>query len=75
MATYTVGAVERFAYTRAEAAEALRVSVPTIDRWIKQGLLHPCRASRRVVISRGELERFLDESSKCILLESAVRHG
>lgn len=35
-------------YTRQEAAELLRVSVPTIDRWIRDGIL----ASRKIGSSR-----------------------
>jgi excisionase family DNA binding protein len=35
--------------TVAEAAAALRISKPTIWRWIREGRLHPVRLGRRVV--------------------------
>jgi excisionase family DNA binding protein len=35
--------------TVAEAAQALRISKPTIWRWIREGRLHPVRLGRRVV--------------------------
>lgn len=35
--------------TVAEAAQALRISKPTIWRWIREGRLHPVRLGRRMV--------------------------
>jgi len=43
----------------AEAAELARVAQSTIRLYIRKGKLKPQRVGRRIVISRGELERFL----------------
>jgi len=59
---------ERLAYSRQEAAEALRCSVASVDRLVKRGLLHPSYALRRVIFARAELERFLRESSELVML-------
>lgn len=53
----------RLAYTRAETAQALGVSAPTVDRLTKRGLLRPSRATRRPLYSKAEIERFLTETS------------
>lgn len=66
--TAVVSQLPKLAYGREEAADALAVSPATIDRLVKRGLLHPCRATRRVLFSRAELERFLAETSEVISL-------
>jgi excisionase family DNA binding protein len=44
------------------AAEYLGgLSVPTMHRLIKRGLLRPCRSLRHLLFSRAELDRFLRE--------------
>jgi excisionase family DNA binding protein len=53
----------KLALTRVEAADALSSSRATLDRWVKRGLIHPCRAGRRPLFSIAELERFLRETS------------
>lgn len=58
------GQLLKLAYGRDEAAEAIGVSAATVDRLVKRGLLHPSRATRRVIFSRCELERFLRETSE-----------
>jgi hypothetical protein len=50
-------------YNRAEAAKILGVSVPTVDRLIVRGLLHPSRATRRPMFTMAELERYMRETS------------
>jgi len=35
------------------------LSVPTVHRLIKRGLLRPCRATRHLLFARSELDRFL----------------
>ena len=35
------------------------LSVPTMHRLIKRGLLRPCRATRHILFARVELDRFL----------------
>jgi excisionase family DNA binding protein len=53
--------------TVAEAAQALRISKPTIWRWIREGRLHPVRLGRRVVRLRrsevGAIERSADRTA------------
>ena len=58
----------KFAYSRLEAAELLGVCVRTIDRWVDDGILRPSRASRRVLFSNEELERFMRETSEQVAL-------
>ena len=58
----------KLAYSRLEAAELLGVCARTVDRWVKDGLLRPSRASRRVLFSREELDRFLRETSEQVEL-------
>ena len=53
----------KLALTRVEAADALDVSPATLDRLVKRGLLHPCKALRRPLFSIAEIERFLRETS------------
>jgi excisionase family DNA binding protein len=47
------------AFTRSEAAEALRVSLRTIDNLLASGNLRSRRIGRRILIPRCELERVL----------------
>lgn len=49
----------RLALTRLEAAQALGISAPTIDRLTQRGLLRPSRATRRPLYAVKEIERFL----------------
>lgn len=53
----------RLAYKLNEAATLLGVSVITIRRAIKRGLIKPSRAFRHVIISAEELNRFLASTS------------
>lgn len=53
----------KLALTRVEAADALSTSPATIDRWVKRGLLRPCRASGRPLFAIAEIERFLRETA------------
>jgi excisionase family DNA binding protein len=41
------------------AAEYLAVSVPTMHRLIKRGVLRPCRQTRHLTFARSELDRFI----------------
>ena len=50
--------VPKLALTRQEAAQALGLSVVTIDRLTQRGLLKPNRATRRPLFSLAELQRF-----------------
>jgi excisionase family DNA binding protein len=50
---------ESIAFSRREAADALRVSLRTIDYLLAQGKLRGRRIGRRVVIPRAEVEKLL----------------
>ena len=52
----------KLALGRREAASALSISVESLHRLEKRGLVHPCRATRRPIFSVAELERFLKDS-------------
>lgn len=54
----------KLALSREEAAQALGISEPTLDRLAARGLLRPSRATRRPLYAVAELERFLRETSK-----------
>jgi DNA-binding transcriptional MerR regulator len=56
----------KLALTREEAAKALGLSAPSIDRLTKRGLLRPSRATRRPLYSVPEIERFLRETTACL---------
>ena len=53
----------RLAYKITEAATLLGVSVVSLRRAIKRGLIKPSRAFRHVIISAEELNRFLASTS------------
>lgn len=55
--------IPKIAYTRVEAAQALGISPPSLDRLVKRGLLRPSRALYRPLFSLQELERFLRETA------------
>jgi excisionase family DNA binding protein len=50
---------EPIAFSRREAADALRVSLRTLDYLLAQGKLHGRRIGRRIVIPRSEVEKLL----------------
>ena len=52
----------RLALTRHETAKALGVTPISVDRLVARGLLRPCRALRRPLFPRAEIERFLKET-------------
>jgi len=58
----------KLALTRVEAASALGISPISIDRLVKRGLLQPSRATRRPLFAVWELERFLRDTAKQIVL-------
>ena len=58
--------VDRLALTRKEAAVALGISIPTLDRLVQRGLLRPSRALRRPLFPVPEIERFLRETSNSV---------
>lgn len=54
--------IERLAFTSEEAAEALNISLVTLWRLERRGLLKPSRALRTPRWSRAEIERFLEDT-------------
>ena len=58
--------VDRLALTREEAAAALGISIPTLDRLVQRGLLRPSRALRRPLFPVPEIERFLRETANSV---------
>ena len=53
----------KHALSRIEAAQALGISAPTLDRLTLRGLLRPSRATRRPLYAVAELQRFLRDTS------------
>jgi excisionase family DNA binding protein len=58
--------------TRGEAAEALRLSVRTVDKLLAAGQLSARRVGRRVLIPRSEIERFADGHARASGVENAA---
>ena len=46
-----------------EAAKLSRIAVSTIRLYVRKGMLRPQRVGRRIVISRGELDRFMSREA------------
>jgi excisionase family DNA binding protein len=50
-------------FTKKEAAQYLRVSTRTLDRWVSEGKLSPARiGGHTIVFPRTELDRFIAQS-------------
>jgi excisionase family DNA binding protein len=58
--TNTVPLTERGAFQLPEAADYLSLSITTIRRLIKRGLIQPLPGIRHILIERVELDRFLE---------------
>ena len=56
------GSVLRLAYSVSETATMLGVCDKTVRRLVHRGLLRPSRAIRHLLISRKEIDRFLEET-------------
>jgi hypothetical protein len=54
---------KRLSYTKAEAATLLGISMPSLDRLVRRGLLKPSRALRRPLFSLRQLEKFLEDTT------------
>jgi excisionase family DNA binding protein len=55
---------ERASFQLPQAADYLSLSVTTIRRLIKRGLIHPLPGIRHIVIPRSECDRFLSAQSE-----------
>lgn len=64
--------LEQIAFSRREAADALRVSLRTLDYLLAQGKLRGRRIGRRVVIPRAEIEKLLCQDTPIV---QGVRDG
>jgi hypothetical protein len=53
----------KLAYTMAETAEMLGISYISVHRLIQRGLLRSSRALRHKIISRREIDRFLETTT------------
>ncbi|MEA3212242.1 MAG: Helix-turn-helix domain [Chthoniobacter sp.] len=53
----------KIAYSRAEAAALLSISLTTLDDLVKRGLIRPSRATRWPLFAHAELERFMAETT------------
>ena len=55
--------LRRLAFSVRETAEMLGVSEKTVRRLIGRGLIRPSRALRHLLISKKEIERFLEQTT------------
>jgi DNA-binding transcriptional MerR regulator len=46
-----------------ETSHITGFSARTIRRFVQRGLLHPVKASRRLIFTKAEIERFLEDST------------
>jgi len=51
-------------YTIAEFAKVLKISIPTVKRWIKSGKIKVLRVGRVVRIPKEEIDRLMSEGTK-----------
>lgn len=52
---------ERVKLTRSEAAQRLRISLPTLDKHISEGSIKSQRLGKRILIPETEIESFLNQ--------------
>ncbi len=53
--------VEEDLLTRKETAKLLRISLPTLADWTRQGILKSINLGRRVLYARSEVQRVLEQ--------------
>lgn len=51
-------------YSREEASQVLHITIATLCKWEKQGLINGVRVNRRVLFSEDEISRVLNERTK-----------
>jgi len=49
--------------TKTDTAKLLHVSIKTLERWEKDGLLHPIRISRSVRYRRDDIEALIERQA------------
>ena len=58
------GAIEPFFYTKAEVATMLRRSVKSVERLMKQGLLHRDQTAGRTMFAKKEVDAFIGRAGR-----------
>lgn len=53
-------------YSREEASQVLHITIPTLWKWEKQGVINGVRVNRRVLYSEDEISRVLKKSGKTV---------
>lgn len=53
--------IEEDLLTRKETAKLLRISLPTLADWTRQGILKSINLGRRVLYARSEVQRVLEQ--------------
>ena len=66
---------DSLALSRREAADALCISLRTLDYLLAQGKLHGRRIGRRIVIPRVELERLLRHDTPVVQGSTLTSEG
>jgi excisionase family DNA binding protein len=66
---------EPIAFSRREAADALRVSLRTLDYLLVQGKLQGRHIGRRIVIPRSEVEKLLRRDTPTVQGAAPVREA
>ena len=59
-------AVARLCFRRSEVAQALGVSLATVDRWIRRGQIQAHKLGESTVVRKEELDRLLAEQLRPI---------
>lgn len=59
--TSTRERIEENLLTRKETAKLLRISLPTLADWTRQGILKSINLGRRVLYARSEVQRVLEQ--------------
>jgi len=61
MAANSISKPDRRAYTAKETSQMLAISLKTLSRWEKRGLLVPLKVSRKKLYAKEAIDRFMEE--------------
>lgn len=53
-------------YSREEASQVLHITIPTLWKWEKEGVINGVRVNRRVLFSEDEINRVLKKNGKSV---------
>ena len=56
-----------------EAADYLRISIPTLDRRVKEGKIKSSKLDGRVVFKKQELDRYRDSNSSSNTIQKEIK--